>query len=121
MVVQAASIIGIAIAKSYHDKTEEGGCEPVLVADVISTGNRYQPVLLRAATSTGQPSDQYWLLFALREGGWTKGWRRGGAKEHRGAGRRQVVGGALWGGLQGKMGGKGTLTKIFSEISHRCG
>ena len=60
--MQAASIIGIAIAKSYHDKTEEGGCEPVLVADVTSTGNRYQPLLLRAATSTGQTSDQYWLL-----------------------------------------------------------
>ena len=45
----------------------------------------------------------------------------GGAKEHRGAGRRQVAGGALWGGLRGKMGGKGALTKIFSEINHRCG
>ena len=62
MVVQAASIIDIAIAKGCHDKTEEGGCEPVLVADVTSTGNRYQPLLLRAATSTGQTSDQYWLL-----------------------------------------------------------
>ena len=31
---------------------------------MTSTGNRYQPVLLRAATSTGQTSDQYWLLFA---------------------------------------------------------
>jgi len=60
--VQAASIVGIAIAKSYHDKTEEGGCEPVLVDDVTSTGNRYRPLLLRATTSTGQPSDQYWLL-----------------------------------------------------------
>ena len=39
MVVQAVSIIGIAIAKSYHDKTEEEVCEPVLVADVTSTGN----------------------------------------------------------------------------------
>ena len=29
-------------------------------------------------TSTGRRRDQYWLLFALREGGWTKGWRRGG-------------------------------------------
>lgn len=29
---------------------------------MTSTGNRYQPVLLRAATSTGQTSDQYWLL-----------------------------------------------------------
>ena len=57
-----APIIDRAIAKSYHDKTEEGGCEPVLVADVTSTGNRYQPLLLRAATSTGQTSDQYWLL-----------------------------------------------------------
>ena len=113
-------IIGIAIAKSYHDKTEEGGCEPVLVAEVTSTGNRYQPVLLRAATSTGQTSDQYWLLFTLREGASAKGWRRE-AKEHRGAGRRQVVGGALGGGLRGKMGGKGSLTKIFSEINHRCG
>ena len=45
-------------------------------------------------TSTGQPSDQYWLLFTLREGASAKGWRRG-AKEHRGAGRRQVVSGAL--------------------------
>ena len=62
MVAQEASIANVAIAKSYHDKTEEGGCEPVLVADVTSTGNRYQPVLLRAATSTGQMSDQYWLL-----------------------------------------------------------
>ena len=32
------SIIGIAVAKSYHDKTEEGGCEPVLVRRVTSTG-----------------------------------------------------------------------------------
>ena len=87
---------------------------------MTSTGNRYQPLLLRAATSTGQPSDQYWLLFALWEGASAKGWSRG-AKEYRGAGRRQVIGGALWGGLQGKMGGKGTLTKIFSEIIHRCG
>jgi len=118
--VQVVPIIGIAIAKSYHDKAEEGGCEPVLVDDVTSTGNWYQPVLLRAATSTGQTGDQYWLLFTLREGASAKGWRRG-AKEHRGAGRRQVVGGALWGGLQGKMGGKGALTKIFSEINHRCG
>ena len=55
------SIINIAIAKGCHDK-KEGICEPVLVADVTSTGNRYQPVLLRAATSTGQTSDQYWLL-----------------------------------------------------------
>ena len=57
------SIANIAIAKSCHDKKEQGGCEPVLVADVTSTGNRYQPLLLRAATSTGQPNDQYWLLF----------------------------------------------------------
>ena len=56
------SIIGIAIAKGCHGKKRRGICEPVLVADVTSTGNRYQPVLLRAATSTGQPSDQYWLL-----------------------------------------------------------
>ena len=55
-------IANIATAKGYHDKTEEGGCEPVLVAEVTSTGNRYQPLLLRSATSTGQPSDQYWLL-----------------------------------------------------------
>ena len=60
--MQAASIANIAIAKSCHDKKEQGGCEPVLVADVTSTGNRYQPVLLRDATSTGQTSDQYWLL-----------------------------------------------------------
>ena len=60
--MQAVSIIDIAIAKSYHDKKRRGICEPVLVADVTSTGNRYQPVLLRAATSTGQTSDQYWLL-----------------------------------------------------------
>ena len=71
-------------------------------------------------TSIGQMGDQYWLLFTLREGASAKDWRRG-AKEHRGAGRRQVVGGALWGGLRGKMGGKGALTKIFSEINHRCG
>jgi hypothetical protein len=38
VVVQAVSIIDRAIAKSYHDKTEEGGCEPVLVTDVTSTG-----------------------------------------------------------------------------------
>ena len=56
------SIIDRAIAKSCQDKKEQGGCEPVLVADVTSTGNRYQPLLLRDATSTGQPSDQYWLL-----------------------------------------------------------
>ena len=56
------SIIGIAIAKSCHGKKRRGICEPVLVADVTSTGNRYQPLLLRAATSTGQTSDQYWLL-----------------------------------------------------------
>ena len=62
MVVQAVSIIDVAIAKSYHDKKGRGIYEPVLVADVTSTGNRYQPVLLRAATSTGQTSDQYWLL-----------------------------------------------------------
>ena len=37
-VVQAVSIIDRAIAKSCHDK-KEGGCEPVLVADVTSTGN----------------------------------------------------------------------------------
>ena len=36
---QAASIIDRAVAKSYHDNTEEGGCEPVLVAEVTSTGN----------------------------------------------------------------------------------
>ena len=60
--MQAASITGIAIAKSGHGKKRRGICEPVLVAEVTSTGNRYQPVLLRAATSTGQPSDQYWLL-----------------------------------------------------------
>ena len=60
--MQAASIIGIAIAKSCHGKKRRRVCEPVLVADVTSTGNRYQPVLLRAATSTGQTSDQYWLL-----------------------------------------------------------
>ena len=57
-----APIIDIAIAKGCHDKKRRGGCEPVLVAEVTSTGNRYQPVLLRDATSTGQPSDQYWLL-----------------------------------------------------------
>ena len=39
VVVQAVSIIDRAIAKSYHDKTEEGGCGPVLVTDVTSTGN----------------------------------------------------------------------------------
>ena len=60
--MQAAPIVDIAIAKGYHDKKRRGVCEPVLVADVTSTGNRYQPLLLRAATSTGQPSDQYWLL-----------------------------------------------------------
>ena len=60
--MQAASIANIAIAKGCHDK-KDGVCEPVLVAEVTSTGNRYQPVLLRAATSTGQTSDQYWLLF----------------------------------------------------------
>ena len=60
--MQAAPIVDIAIAKGCHDKKRRGGCEPVLVADVTSTGNRYQPLLLRAATSTGQPSDQYWLL-----------------------------------------------------------
>ena len=118
--MQAVSIIDRAVAKGCHDKKGRGICEPVLVADVTSTGNRYQPVLLRAATSTGQTSDQYWLLFTLREGAQAKGWRRG-AKVHRGAGRRQVVGGVLWGGLRGKMGGKGALTKIFSEINHRCG
>ena len=59
--MQVASITGIAIAKSYHDK-KDGVCEPVLVAEVTSTGNRYQPVLLRAATSTGHFGDQYWLL-----------------------------------------------------------
>ena len=58
-----APIIDIAIAKSCHDKKRRRVCEPVLVADVTSTGNRYQPLLLRAATSTGQTSDQYWLLF----------------------------------------------------------
>ena len=62
MVVQAAPIANIAIAKSGHDKKRRGICEPVLVTDVTSTGNRYQPLLLRAATSTGQTSDQYWLL-----------------------------------------------------------
>ena len=62
MVAQAAPIVDIAIAKGCHDKKRRGICEPVLVADVTSTGNRYQPVLLRAATSTGQTSDQYWLL-----------------------------------------------------------
>ena len=62
MVAQEASIANVAIAKSSHDKKRRGICEPVLVADVTSTGNRYQPVLLRAATSTGQTSDQYWLL-----------------------------------------------------------
>ena len=36
--MQAASIIDIAIAKSYHDKKRRGICEPVLVADVTSTG-----------------------------------------------------------------------------------
>ena len=60
--MQAASIIDRAIAKSCHGKKGRGICEPVLVADVTSTGNRYQPVLLRAATSTGHSSDQYWLL-----------------------------------------------------------
>ena len=60
--MQAASIIDRAIAKGYHGKKRRGICEPVLVADVTSTGNRYQPVLLRAATSTGHSSDQYWLL-----------------------------------------------------------
>ena len=60
--MQAAPIVDIAIAKGCHGKKRRRGCEPVLVADVTSTGNRYQPVLLRAATSTGQPSDQYWLL-----------------------------------------------------------
>ena len=38
MVEQAASIANIAIAKSYHDKKGRGICEPVLVADVTSTG-----------------------------------------------------------------------------------
>ena len=37
---------------------------------MTSTGNRYQPVLLRAATSTGQTSDQYWLLFPPCAGVW---------------------------------------------------
>ena len=37
--VQAAPIIDIAIAKSCHDKKRRGICEPVLVADVTSTGN----------------------------------------------------------------------------------
>ena len=60
--MQAAPIIDIAIAKSYQDKKRRRVCEPVLVAEVTSTGNRYQPLLLRAATSTGQTSDQYWLL-----------------------------------------------------------
>ena len=50
-----------------------------------------------------------------------KGLEKGDEGASGGAGRRQVVGGALWGGLQSKMGGKGTLTKIFSEINHRCG
>ncbi|KXB74754.1 hypothetical protein HMPREF3185_01059, partial [Porphyromonas somerae] len=56
--VQAAPIIGIAIAKGCHDKKRRGGCEPVLVTRLTSTGNRYQPLLLRAATSTGRASDQ---------------------------------------------------------------
>ena len=56
------SIANIAIAKSCHDKKRRRVCEPVLVTDVTSTGNRYQPVLLRAATSTGHVGDQYWLL-----------------------------------------------------------
>ena len=60
--MQAAPIIDIAIAKSYQDKKRRRVCEPVLVADVTSTGNRYQPLLLRAATSTGHVGDQYWLL-----------------------------------------------------------
>ena len=60
--MQAASIANIAIAKGCHGKKRGGICEPVLVADVTSTGNRYQPLLLRAATSTGHSSDQYWLL-----------------------------------------------------------
>ena len=38
------------IREGYHTP-KEGGCEPVLVAEV---------------TSTGQASDQYWLLFRLR-------------------------------------------------------
>ena len=59
--MQAASIANIAIAKGCHDK-KDGVCEPVLVAEVTSTGNRYRPLLLRAATSTSQTSDQYWLL-----------------------------------------------------------
>ena len=39
------SIIDIAIAKSYHDKKRRGICEPVLVADVTSTG--YFSLLVR--------------------------------------------------------------------------
>ena len=38
------SIISIAIAKGYHDKKRRGICEPVLVADVTSTG--YFPLLV---------------------------------------------------------------------------
>ena len=68
--MQAASITGIAIAKGCHDKKRRRVCEPVLVAEVTSTGNRYQPVLLRAATNTGQTSDQYWLLSPPCAGVW---------------------------------------------------
>ena len=36
--MQAVSIIDRAIAKSCHDKKRRGICEPVLVAEVTSTG-----------------------------------------------------------------------------------
>ena len=39
VVAQAVSIANIAIAKSCHDKKRRGICEPVLVAEVTSTGN----------------------------------------------------------------------------------
>ena len=57
---QAASIIGIAIAKSYHDKKGRGDANqywslrrPVLVTDINPYYFALRPVLVRRVTSTG--------------------------------------------------------------------
>ena len=59
---------GDAYHYSFGVQTNSGtGGKPIVVHDSTTIGYYYEPIVVRASTNTGRPTDLYRLLRPLRE------------------------------------------------------
>ena len=60
-------LLYIGVSEARREWPYEGGNQPVLVSERISTGHLYLPVLVEVVTSTAPRSDQYYFVLICIE------------------------------------------------------